>query len=107
MDNPAQNSLAKHILFTCFFKYYPMRTLYIILRTLVPPPTSMLLISMKSFRRNMFICANNIHNGERGSNMTFLPYILSMIVDLLGCRGQLGLLLSIFQIWLTNSQDDL
>ena len=55
----------------------------------------------------MFICANNIDNGERGSNMTFLPYILSMIVDLLGFRGQLGLLLSIFQIWLTNSQDDL
>ena len=65
-DNPGQNSLAKRILFPYFSKYCPKSTLYKILRTLVPPPTSMLLFSVKSLRRNMFICANNIDIEERG-----------------------------------------
>ena len=60
--NPGQNSLAKRILFPYFPKDCPMSTLYKILRTLVPSPTSMLLFSIISLRRN----ASNIDIGERG-----------------------------------------
>ena len=69
--NPGQNSLAKRILFTYFSKYCSMPTLNKILRTLVPPPTSMLLFSMKSLPRNMFICANNLDIRERGAIWRF------------------------------------
>ena len=64
--NPGQNILAKRTLFPYFCKYFPTPTMDKLLRTLVPPPTSTLLFSIKSLRTNMFICVNNIDIGERG-----------------------------------------
>ena len=54
--------------------------LYKILKTLGPPPASILLFSVKSLRRNMYICEKTLILGK---GLHISAYILSVIVDVL------------------------
>ena len=80
MYNPGQNSLAKCILFSYFPSHAHMSTLCKIFGTLFPPPTSMLLLLIKSLGKKNSFATNNIDIGGRRIELHLLPHILSMIV---------------------------